>query len=105
MIIVLICRYCGHETTFKSKATVRSNEGRGFVKLNCEDCNSRHYLDLGVRKGGKSAAIKKQEKTRKEKAESDLRERYEATADAVVRPWSSLSDNERHNIAWKLGHR
>jgi hypothetical protein len=102
--IEMTCRYCGKDFEFKLASRVAMPK-RSFMKVSCPHCRSRMALDFGVRKVGKSAQVKKQEKAQVEAAERQLQERYEATADVLVQPWSSIPKHERRNIAWKLGHR
>lgn len=104
MRIAITCGYCGKAFMISFKDEVRGGDP-DFARVNCPHCNSRLALGLQVRKKGKSAAIKKLEKEREVKAEADLRERYEQTADAQIKPWSSLTAIERSEIHWKLGHR
>lgn len=91
------CGYCGHTFVVVFEGPVdllHYGAGRSFIKANCSNCNSRHAFDLKVRKLGKSAAIKKGEKTRKAEYERKLRAAYELTDESFTRPWSSLTKTE-----------
>lgn len=95
------CGYCPTEWVVDPNEVVRA-PARDFIQANCPNCNSRHALDVKVRKIRKSASIKKKQKADKEKHERAVREAYEKTADSLLRPWSSLSKWDKINLTYKL---
>lgn len=95
MDIVVKCGYCSQSFSFTYQGRVTA-PARGFDKVSCPHCGSRLALDLGVRKVGKSAKMKRRETDQQEKINKLARELYSETSDSVVKSFDQLEHWEKN---------